>query len=66
MDLVPSLSFVAARLARSPKVEFHMVHKVCRVREAVVADVATRTVRQNVAHALKKGIELSIFIVLSK
>ena len=55
-DLIASLPLVAARLARSPKVEFDVVHKVCRVREAVVADVATRAVRQNIAHALRIGI----------
>ena len=56
LDLIDSLPLVAARLARPPKVEFDVVHKVCRVREAVVANVATRAVRQNVAHALVKAL----------
>ena len=57
MNLIDSLPLVAAaRLARSTKVEFDVVHKVCRVRETVVADVATGAVRQNVAHALGIGI----------
>ena len=61
MNLIASFPLVAARLARSPKVEFDVVHKVRRVGEAVVADVATRAVRQYVAHALKIGIELLAF-----
>ena len=61
LHLIGSLPLAATCLARSPKVEFNVVHKVCRVGEAVVADVATRAVRQYVAHALKIGIELLAF-----
>ena len=60
-DLIDSLPLAAARLARPPKVEFDVVHKVCRVGEAVVADVATRAVRQNIAHALRIGISCPAF-----
>ena len=56
MNLIASFPLVAACLARASKVEFDVVHKVCRVGEAVVANVATRAVCQNVAHALRKGI----------
>ena len=64
MDLIDSLPLVAAaRLAGSTKVEFDVVHKVCRVRETVVADVATGAVRQNVAHALGIGISHPAFSI---
>ena len=60
-NLIDSLPLAAARLGRPTKVEFDVVHKVCRVGEAVVADVATRAVRQNIAHSLGIGISHQAF-----
>ena len=53
--LVHGFPLVAVRLARSSKMELYVVHKVCRVRETVVADVAARTLCQDVAHPLRKS-----------
>ena len=53
--LVHSLPLVAVRLARSSEVELYVVDKVCRVSEAVVADIAARTLCQDVAHPLRKS-----------
>ena len=53
--LVHSLPLVAVRLARSSEVELYVVHKVCRVSETVVADVAARALCQDVAHPLRKS-----------
>ena len=53
--LVHGLPLVAVRLARPSEVELHVVDKVCRVSETVVADVAARTLCQDVAHPLRKS-----------
>ena len=53
--LVHSLPLVAVRLARSSEVELHVVDKVRGVSKTVVADVATRTLCQDVAHPLRKS-----------
>ena len=53
--LVHGLPLVAVRLARSSEVELYVVDKVCRVSETVVADVAARTLCQDVAHPLRKS-----------
>ena len=53
--LVHGLPLVAVRLAGSSEVELYVVHKVCRVSETVVADVAARTLCQDVAHPLRKS-----------
>ena len=53
--LVHSLPLVAVRLARPSEVELYVVDKVCRVSETVVADVAARTLCQDVAHPLRKS-----------
>ena len=53
--LVHSLPLVAVRLARSSEVELYVVDKVCRVSETVVADIAGRTLCQDVAHPLRKS-----------
>ena len=53
--LVYSLPLVAVRLARSSEMELYVVDKVRRVRETVVADVAARTLCQDVAHPLRKS-----------
>ena len=52
--LVHSLPLVTVCLARSSEVELHVVDKVRGVGETVVADVATRTLCQDVAHPLRK------------
>ena len=53
--LVHSLPLVAVRLARPSEVELYVVHKVCSVSETVVADIAARTLCQDVAHPLRKS-----------
>ena len=53
--LVHGLPLVAVRLAGSSEVELYVVDKVSRVRETVVADVAARTLCQDVAHPLRKS-----------
>ena len=53
--LVHSLPLVTVCLARSSEVELHVVDKVRGVGETVVADVATRTLCQDVAHPLRKS-----------
>ena len=52
--IVHGLPLVAVRLARSSKVELYVVDKVRSVGETVVADVATRTLCQDIAHPLRK------------